>query len=48
MTAVREEQPRPVRSSSEAQQANAAPKPFEQVNEAPAQKKKGWWNKLVD
>lgn len=28
--------------------AEAAPKDYEKVNEAPEQKKKGWWNKLVD
>lgn len=46
MTAVREEAPAP--KAARAVNEAAEPKPYEQVNEAPSQKKKGWWNRLVD
>jgi hypothetical protein len=37
-----------MRSVASAEQAPAAPKDYEVVNAEPTEKKKGWWNRLVE
>jgi len=50
--AVAEESAKPAprtRRQTESDASNdSAPKDYETVNEPPANKKKGWWNKLTD